>query len=534
MPDATVTLELTTDHRRVAPGATKVHLVATVVAGATAGEAARPDLSIVLALDVSGSMAGPPLEHVVRSVERIVDLLGERDRLGVVAFSEEATEVSPLARLDGEARRAIKARVRRLVAEGGTNVEAGLGRARGLLPARGAHERQAVLLLSDGVPNRGAWAPAELSALAARMRPDVSVSALGYGAKHDEETLSAIAEGGGGRYRFIPDPASCALDLAQAVGAQGDVAAEAVELAVRPSEGVEVLRVLGGRAMRVSAGGLVVPLEDVPRGGVTHVAFALELGARFGGAGGEVAWALLRYRPAGAEGLTSVEASAGVEAGASELDPAAHGKVLLVRCDEVRAGARALADRRQFDAAAAVVRAFLAEIEAAPGYVAADGSPLSEAREALLDDAMAYERRPSPEAYSVYKKSMHGMTLATSNSMPPSKFSREAALAELAAGSYPRARLRVVGGPRAGAMIALGARNCIGRMAGVEVLLPDDGVSRRHAEIFAADGAFWVTDLGSTNTTLLNGRPVGSRPSRLATGDVVKVGGSELVYEELT
>jgi Ca-activated chloride channel homolog len=524
-------LELTSEYRQVAPGPTKLHLVATVVTAALDVETARPDLSIVLALDVSGSMNGPPLEQVVRSVERIVDLLGERDKLGIVAFSEGATEVCPLAPMSAETRRAVKARVRRLRADGGTNAEAGLLRARGLLPRRGERERQAVLLLSDGIPNRGATSPEALSALAAAMRPDVSVSVLGYGAKHDESILGAVATGGGGSYRFIADPASCAIELAQAVGAQGDVVAEGVELALRPAEGVEVLRVLGGRKMRVSVGGLVVPLEDAMQGGEMHVAFALELTDRFAQAGGEIAWAMLRFRRAGSKALESVEASASVGVGAPELDAAAHRKVLLARSDEARAAARALGDRGQFDGAAASLRALLRDIEAAPGY-AADGSPLSEAREELLDEVMAYERRPSAEAYSVYKKSTRSILFTSSNTMPPSRNSRELAVAELAAGPYPKARLRIVGGPRAGALVALNARNCVGRTNSADVPLQDEVVSRRHAEIFAHDGGFWVADLGSTNVTLLNGQPVGGAPKRLATGDVVKVGRSELVYEE--
>jgi Ca-activated chloride channel homolog len=533
MQSAPLTLELTTDYRRLAPGSSKLHLVATIAAGAFGVETKRPNLSIVLALDVSGSMSGPPLEQVMRSVERIVDLLGEGDRLGVVAFSESATQVSALTPVTAEARRAIKARVRRLQADGGTNVEAGLSLARSMLPGRGEHERQAVLLLSDGVPNRGASSPDALCALASAMRPDVSVSVLGYGAKHDEKILAAVATGGGGRYRFIADPASCALELAQAVGAQGDVVAEGVELALRPAEGVEVLRVLGGHTMRVSMGGLVVPLEDALQGSVLHVAFVVELGARFGRTGGEVAWAMLRFRRAGAKTLESAEASASIDiaAGEAELDRVAHANVLLARSDEMRSGARALADRGQFEGAAAMLRGLLRDIEAAPGYAAADGSALSEAREALLDEVMAYERRPSAEAYSVYKKSTHSTMFTSSSSMPPPKHSREIVIAELAAGPYPKARLRVVGGPRAGALVALSVRNCVGRTSAADVPLQDEMVSRRHAEIFAHDGVFWVADLGSTNVTLLNGHPVGA-PQRLTIGDVVKVGRSELVYEE--
>ena len=47
----------------------------------------RTPLDLVAVLDVSGSMAGPKLEEAKRAVGLVVDSLGARDRLSVVAFS---------------------------------------------------------------------------------------------------------------------------------------------------------------------------------------------------------------------------------------------------------------------------------------------------------------------------------------------------------------------------------------------------------------------------------------------------------------
>lgn len=51
----------------------------------------------------------------------------------------------------------------------------------------------------------------------------------------------------------------------------------------------------------------------------------------------------------------------------------------------------------------------------------------------------------------------------------------------------------------------------------------DDSVSRFHAEIAFEDGAFYVSDRGSTNGTFLNGKPVIKRTA-LADGDRLRVG----------
>jgi sigma-B regulation protein RsbU (phosphoserine phosphatase) len=62
----------------------------------------------------------------------------------------------------------------------------------------------------------------------------------------------------------------------------------------------------------------------------------------------------------------------------------------------------------------------------------------------------------------------------------------------------------------------------VGRSSKADLVLSDRFLSRQHARFFR-DGASWmVEDLGSRNTTLLNGRPV-SAPMRLSPGDQVKL-----------
>ncbi len=62
----------------------------------------------------------------------------------------------------------------------------------------------------------------------------------------------------------------------------------------------------------------------------------------------------------------------------------------------------------------------------------------------------------------------------------------------------------------------------IGR-SGADLDVDDRGVSRRHARISrGTDGAWTLTDLGSTNGTFLNGTRV--RAARLQDGDEIRVG----------
>ena len=67
-----------------------------------------------------------------------------------------------------------------------------------------------------------------------------------------------------------------------------------------------------------------------------------------------------------------------------------------------------------------------------------------------------------------------------------------------------------------------GERAVIGRLPDCEVVIDDGSVSRRHAEIRWDGRGYVVTDLGSTNGSLLNEAPV--RESKLKLGDVLTVG----------
>jgi FHA domain len=72
----------------------------------------------------------------------------------------------------------------------------------------------------------------------------------------------------------------------------------------------------------------------------------------------------------------------------------------------------------------------------------------------------------------------------------------------------------------------------IGRGATNEISIDgDEFASARHARIEPRRDGVWVSDLGSTNGTYVNGVKV-DRPRKLVNGDVVRAGETELRYEE--
>jgi uncharacterized protein YegL len=540
-----LTLRCVVDRARLSPRAkAKCFLAVEVVAAGARREETRPAARTVLAIDTSMSMKGEPLDQVIRSVDRLLDALtgGEStaDEIGIVAFSQNATRVVEPVRVDPGGKRLVRSRVSRLQPLAATNIEGGLDLAAAMLADTPAGMRRGVVLLSDGAPNVGAHTAEGLQEVVRRHRPGISFFALGYGADHSEQVLSAIGEAGGGGYEFIADPASCARSFARALGAQGDVVAAGIELVLGLPEGVELVRLVGRESMRFSRDGVVIALPDMVDGARRVVVAELDVRApgpdRFAV---KVATATLRWNEGHGAASASARAStedATVEVGeegglgANAIVPEAARLVLLVRADEVRDAARELADRGQFSAAAVLVRRLMSEIERLPGWVANDGSPLAEAYELLVDEAMAFERRPSAEAYAQFKKATAGSRVAAS--VPSSARLRGDAsqhLIEQIAGDRPEAWLVDL---RDGARHELAEECVIGRTSQAQIQVASSSVSRKHAEVFANAGDYWVADLGSTNPTLVNGKALGSVPHKLLQGDVVQVGDVELRYEQ--
>ena len=86
----------------------------------------------------------------------------------------------------------------------------------------------------------------------------------------------------------------------------------------------------------------------------------------------------------------------------------------------------------------------------------------------------------------------------------------------------------VVQGPAAGARVALEREVVMGRDPRCELPLGAADVSRRHARIVPDADGHRVVDMGSTNGTYVNGRPVTSR--RLSAGDRIELGSCVLRY----
>lgn len=161
----------------------------------------QPSMSMVLIIDKSGSMGGDKIEMARRAAKSAVELLGPRDRIGVVAFDGTPFKVCPMT--PGAAGSEASSAIEKIAAGGGTNLYPAMIMARDMLRTEASRIKH-VIILSDGqsIPGDFAGVTDELTAGGCT----VSTVALGQGAH--AALMRQIAEKGGGRYYFSNDPAN--------------------------------------------------------------------------------------------------------------------------------------------------------------------------------------------------------------------------------------------------------------------------------------------------------------------------------------
>ena len=179
-------------------------------------------IDIMLAIDVSGSMLARDFkpDRITAAKEVAGSFIADRygDRIGLVAFAGEAFTQSPLT-TDQSTLQTLLARIRSGLIEDGTAIGNGLATAINRLRESDAKSK-VIILLTDGVNNRGEIAPLMAADIAADM--GIKVYTIGVGTRGkapypvvdmfgnmsfqpmdveiDEKTLEGIAERTGGRY----------------------------------------------------------------------------------------------------------------------------------------------------------------------------------------------------------------------------------------------------------------------------------------------------------------------------------------------
>ncbi|GMP50293.1 hypothetical protein CsSME_00016969 [Camellia sinensis var. sinensis] len=140
----------------------------------------RSGVDIVTVLDVSSSMEGEKLEKMKIAMLFMIKKLSPIDRLSVVKFNQVSHRLCPLRQITENSQREIENLVNALIANGYTNISAGLETGLKVLNDRRFISGRAVgiMLMSDGQQN--------IDGDAAQVPVgNVPVYTFGFGSDHD-------------------------------------------------------------------------------------------------------------------------------------------------------------------------------------------------------------------------------------------------------------------------------------------------------------------------------------------------------------
>ncbi len=166
------------------------------VAGATAAQDSSLGLSVIIVIDVSGSMKGEPLARAKQAATEFAAQLGPNDDAALISFSDRVTPIVGLTK----DRQKLTAAIAALQANGGTALyEAAQTSA--FLAGVAHAPRGAIVLLTDGENDAPDAQATPDGALAVAKTAGVPVFTIGFGPKPDASYLQQLSAATQGQYR---------------------------------------------------------------------------------------------------------------------------------------------------------------------------------------------------------------------------------------------------------------------------------------------------------------------------------------------
>jgi Ca-activated chloride channel family protein len=237
----------------------------------------RQPMNLAVVLDRSGSMADEEkIEYAKKAVRALIDQLQEGDIFSFVIY-DDVIQVLREARRVGD-----KNELRRLVESvyprGSTNL--GGGMIEGLRQVERHCDKEflnRVILLSDGLANRGITDTYELKRIAQRYRAkSISLTTMGVGLDYNENLMMGLSQSGGGNYYFIESPNSLASIFRKELRSLSCVVAQNASLELALADQVRLRDAIG--CERQSDGAkVVIPIGDLYAGEVRELTIEVEV-----------------------------------------------------------------------------------------------------------------------------------------------------------------------------------------------------------------------------------------------------------------
>lgn len=543
------------------------YLMARIKAGPVPAADIPPPLDLSIVLDRSGSMAGGKLESVKRATELVLQYLGERDRLSLVSYNQEVTvDVLP-GSVTQTRKQAITKAVKALQADGYTNLSGGwLQGCRLVVESEpglvsrvwqrisGQTETsdhtvdspqriKRVLLLTDGLANRGVTDQTRLAAMARQKRAgDISTTAVGVGFGFDEDLLTGMAAEGGGNFYFaddVADPDQMAHIFSQELKGLLQVVGQNLVITLILSAEVGEMRQLNSYPVADQEGTFVFRLGDLHADETKSLLVEISTKGLKRSGEIEVGWLRFEYDELGEEAVShqiqefpitlkivSAEAFADQKLNVVVLKAA-----LLLSAAQARQRAVRQADQGDFAGAKQILADMADDIQAAGLEANLEDDELQTEHDRLREEAIDMEL--GQQRYNAHTRKA---TMTTSSLTGTAQFGSHEELFKLHA-RLKQSRSAVERQGETPTSMTYQRQSVdltmdllrIGRAAQNYIVIPENGVSKYHCQIMREGDDLILVDLKSTNGTFANGGRVQGR-FRLSVGDVVTVGPWSFIF----
>jgi Ca-activated chloride channel homolog len=485
-----------------------------------------PPVNLSLVIDRSGSMQGEKLGYVKQAAAEFVRRLRPVDTLSIVTYDDRIeVPVPPGAVTHSEP---ILRAIESITSRGMTNLSGGWQTGCDLVGEFAQDNRvNRVILLSDGLANRGVTGPDSLRQMARALRlKGITTTTMGVGMGFNEDLMRGMAIEGGGAFYFIDHPDQAPelfhqelSDLRQAVG-------QNLTLTLTAGDAVHSLGQLNDYPLENRSGSQVYTLGDIFASEARTQVFELEITPS---GKGPLQLAAVQARCRSLTAGQPEELNCVAEASLHVLPAAKLGKItpdktvlaaaLFQKAARAREKAVSLADSRDFKAAAGVLHAAAQEILDSGLQ---EDLLLAEYRR-LREEAARMEF--GEQTYNTHMRKMHssqshqsrrGAHYAVQSASAYNRFLDKEASIERRGATPTRMLLNGKEIPLAAGTLSIGSDS------GCGLVLQGPEVGPQHCTLTVApDG--WTLFPGDREYRIhANGGHI-SQPFRLSAGDVVRV-----------
>lgn len=262
-----LSMRATPSEAALAPGAeVEIHIMLTVKAPVIAPADERPALNVALVIDRSGSMSDSgKLNYAVRAGKEVVRILGPNDKFALIAYDDEVKVLSALAPIKDKAK--LNKLLEGLEPGGYTFLSGGLEAGVNQLKNSGSQGLNRVILLSDGLANRGVTEAKAVGNMGASARDKgITVSAMGLGLDYDENLMQHLAQRGGGQYSYIRDSEDLPGFFRQELALAAESATKDLKLRFVPGKSMKDIKVYGYTTAEDKQPGTVIEMGDMYSG----------------------------------------------------------------------------------------------------------------------------------------------------------------------------------------------------------------------------------------------------------------------------